>query len=74
MKNNGGPAFPAPDVYHPNGQIEYGAAGISIRDYFAAKAITGYCPGRECSDAHIAELASWAYRMADAMILERNKP
>jgi hypothetical protein len=39
--NDGGPAFPVPDIYHPNGQIEYGAAGMSLRDWFAGQALAG---------------------------------
>jgi hypothetical protein len=36
----GGPAFPTPDVYHTNGQIQYGEVGMSLRDYFIAHAPT----------------------------------
>lgn len=34
---DGGPAFPVPDTYHPNGQVEYGATGMSLRDWFAGR-------------------------------------
>ena len=37
-KNDGGPAFPNPNTYHLNGQVEYGASGMSLRDYFAVHA------------------------------------
>ena len=36
--NDGGPAFPVPDTYHPNGQVQYGATGMSLRDWFAGNA------------------------------------
>jgi hypothetical protein len=36
--NDGGPAFPVPDTYHPNGQVQFGSSGMSLRDYFAAHA------------------------------------
>lgn len=32
------PAFPTPDVYHPGGQVEYGAMGMTLRDWFAGRA------------------------------------
>lgn len=35
--NDGGPAFPLPDVTNPsNGYMTYGTPGMSLRDYFAA--------------------------------------
>jgi len=43
-----------------------------LLDYFAAAALTGWCasPGWE---NRAASLASWAYGMAEAMMLEREK-
>ena len=35
--NDGGPAFPVPDTHHPDGQIQYGANGMSLRDWFAGQ-------------------------------------
>ena len=35
---DGGPAFPIPDSHHANGQVQYGANGMSLRDYLASKA------------------------------------
>lgn len=32
-----GPAFPVPDVHCPNGQIQFGSAGMSLRDWFAGQ-------------------------------------
>ena len=60
------PAFPCGcDVtlnqYEPS-------SGMTLRDYFAAKAITGTLPGDK-ADEKI--LAQWAYRMADAMMEAR---
>ncbi len=49
-------------------------AGMTMRDYFAAKAvvgivaITGYATPRACKDA-----AECAYNVADAMLKEREK-
>ncbi len=37
--DDGGAAFPCPGVYDDEGsQIEVGAVGMSLRDYFAARA------------------------------------
>lgn len=44
-----------------------------LRDYFAAKAITGCLPGSAFSTRELQIKAQWAYRMADAMLSERNK-
>lgn len=33
--NNGGPARPTPDFHHPNGEIEVGSNGMSIRTEMA---------------------------------------
>lgn len=54
MRNNGGLAFPLPE-----GQHNYAEFGMTLRDYFAAKALVG-------------ELASQDVG-ADAMLEERQK-
>lgn len=79
--NNGGPAFPLqfdPYVDHPaHGRIHREAVGESIqegmtlRDYFAAKAITGYLPGDCYEDYEINNKAKRAYAVADAMLRAR---
>jgi hypothetical protein len=57
---DGGPAFP---------KAEYSSPGISIRDYFAAKAMPSiYESAINCGFEVIAELA---YEIADAMIKAR---
>ena len=55
--------------------------GMSLRDYFAGQALIGRCasdPMRLAMDEHEADLvfvnaAAFAYRMADAMLAEREK-
>jgi hypothetical protein len=39
--NDGGPAFPVPDSHHANGQVQYGANGMTLRDWFAGQALSG---------------------------------
>lgn len=33
----GGPAFPFADSFHPNGQVQYGSNGMTLRQYAAIK-------------------------------------
>jgi len=78
--NDGGPAFPTPDTYHANGQVEYGNCGMSLRDWFAGKACQamvgvatemslkgiGPAPSPET-------IAYWAYCQSDAMLAVREE-
>lgn len=68
MSNNtGGPAFPMNWIKQeaPNLNVILEQRGMTLRDYFAAKAMY-LCPLRSHSDA-----ARWCYQMADAMLKER---
>ena len=85
--DNGGPAFPNPG--HDNGPGNYRghpAAGMALRDYFAAKAMqaqvaTDMVPGHACNalldaaEKHdqdpVYRLALNAYEVADAMLKAR---
>ncbi|MGZ0195573.1 hypothetical protein ACTM9L_09160 [Citrobacter freundii] len=66
-QNDGGPAFPhsarlvAPDTYE---QLTHG--GMSLRDYFAAKAMSSLCNSLTPEAA-----AKEAYEYADAMLLAK---
>ena len=63
---NNEPAFPVPK--------DRDWTGISIRDYFAAKAMQGFAAGSEASfKKGIAGMAEYAYKWAEAMIAEREK-
>jgi hypothetical protein len=64
---DGGPAFPVP--YHPEQQWE-NPAGMSLRDYFAAKAMQGMILLRSYSGT-ADQMAGEAYVMADAMLAAR---
>ncbi len=46
--------------------------GMTLRDYFAAKAMQAYWSDPEVASEHGAA-AAWAYEMADAMLKERQK-
>jgi hypothetical protein len=67
--DNGGPAFPC-DVFDPDVKGPEQHEGMSLRDYFAAKAL-GYMVGPD-QRGNPERLASNAYRMADAMLKARS--
>jgi hypothetical protein len=57
------PAFPCPD---------YGEVGMTLRDYFAAKAMQAYCSDPDYrQDCGQEDTAISAYTMADAMLKAR---
>ena len=65
-KDTGGPAFPVP--------VGVGAdEGMTLRDYFAAKAMQGFVQrlGKSTGEPYWNVLASDAYKMADAMLRAR---
>lgn len=70
--NKNGPAFPL----HPNMPSQLGCtpsasdAGMSLRDYFAAKAMQGIMTDPDMVMGN-AKLAAWAYGVADAMLEAR---
>ncbi len=78
--NNGGPAFPQDIGWcSPNQHVQYRGpqGGMTLRDYFAAKAMQGLITSRHTDYENgwydEEQLALSAYKMADAM-LEARKP
>lgn len=73
--NDGGPAFPRPVSANPtNGDMVWEQEGMTLRDYFAAKALQGLlamCAGEHINSGTPAEVAKYAYEHADAMIARR---
>lgn len=69
--NDGGPAFPV--VGAPGAKEDY--PGMTLRDYFAAKAMYGVISGQEHrgSEPIIEAVAEHAYNIADAMLAERSR-
>jgi hypothetical protein len=64
--NTGGPAFPAPaGVAHITDQ------GMTLRDYFAAKAMLGMLTDPSWQRCTCKTVAEEAYKMADAMLKAR---
>jgi hypothetical protein len=75
-KPDGGPAFPVVTGYSVDGTtIQQASGGMTLRDYFAAKAMVGllgqqaYARSSDEDDSY--ELSRDAYAIADAMITER---
>jgi len=82
MKPDGGPAFARPFSLTYMNEGIYDQDGMSLRDYFAAKAMQGLLSSpnlqvlspRALTHSEQFDLtASIAYEMADAMISEREK-
>ena len=71
--DDGGPAYPVPDTYHPNGQVQFGSNGISARDLFAGHALGALIVDPSRADQSREEGARLAYAIADAMLKARAK-
>ena len=67
----GGPAFPCHPEIIPQNDRDF--AGMTLRDYFAAKAMHGMAGSRRYCEAgwDQADMASQAYEIADAMLKAR---
>jgi hypothetical protein len=78
-KPTGGPAFPrpkSPKGEYTDSEVPGAQTGMTLRDYFAAKALPGLM-GRSWSpltgDELVSQWAISAYALADAMLTERAK-
>ncbi len=75
--DDGGPAFPR-ETYGSSGSPSGGQCGMSLRDYFAAKALpdvfAAYIAQNVCgcaADHAIGNIPALAYKYADAMLEAR---
>jgi hypothetical protein len=69
IKDTGGSAFPAPAT-----NATFASSGMTLRDYFAAKAMQGLlASGIECGPDDVASVVASAYILADAMLKARTK-
>ncbi len=66
---NNPPAFPFPAYTYPNGEINHGEGGMTLRDYFAAQAMTGLLAGTSTSNGDA--IVKDSYALADAMLKAR---
>jgi len=68
-RDNGGPAFP---LVEPAGEMCSVSPGMSLRDYFAAKAMQAAATNPVGAEGFtFEERAAWAYAQADAMLEAR---
>ena len=74
---DGGPAFPTGGADWNQSTHSFDHAplegGMTLRDYFAAKAMSALSVDMDWSDDTIAATVGMAYRVADAMLAERAK-
>jgi hypothetical protein len=69
--NTGGPAFPRSESLRYSQHI---TGGMTLRDYFAAKALAGICANTDNrAYKSQADFAVVAYVLADAMLKEREQ-
>ena len=70
---NGGPAFPVSGLDQRHGQLfqAVNATGMTLRDYFAAKAMLIGGPANQPPAYDNETRAKYAYEMADAMLEAR---
>lgn len=63
--DDGGPAFACPET-----EWAYGSHGMSLRDWFAGQALTGFVATATAQDTieSADEIAKSVYRLADAML------
>ena len=68
MKDDGGPAF-------PHSRLGSDADGMTLRDYFAAKALMGMMASRNPNSPrfHPDDDAAYVYAVADAMLKARKE-
>ena len=67
---SGGPAFPSTLQYFPDDTSYHDCEGMTLRDYFAAKAMQGFLSAPDTGWAE-EEMAEQAYKMADRMLEAR---
>jgi hypothetical protein len=78
-RDDGGPAFPVEVGTRPVGQNWHQTGndtaqhyGLSLRDFFAAKAMAAMCSGTWPDSDERREIVKRAYAMADEMLIARN--
>lgn len=69
MRNDGGSAFPDSGAHEPRSWEP--SSGMTLRDYFAAAALSGNSATFGGLDRH--QIAAKCYQQADAMLAERER-
>lgn len=71
VSKTGGPAFPVPMFSIGPAMHEAQQQGLSLRDYFAAKAMQAFCDKYVHDNS--GKIADVAYTLADAMLKARSE-
>lgn len=75
--DNGGPAFPREDYQCNGADGSLGQEGMSMRDYFATKAMQGAIANNSFADVGSDHEIEWvvrlSYKYADAMLKARGE-
>ena len=71
MSNTGGPAFPRNILDHGHGVTTTHESGMTLRDYFAAKAMQSFLTRETRFSDNLLMYAGAAYDVADAMLEAR---
>jgi hypothetical protein len=69
-EKTGGPAFP---FEYEDEIAQYVSHGMTLRDYFAAKAMQGFCVAGNIHSVDVDVSTKKAYLMADAMLKVRGE-
>ena len=71
--NTGGPAFPRPAVFtEVHGLASVEQDGMTLRDYFAAKAMQSILQAKDVHDSREWKNTAWiAYQVSDEMLKAR---
>ena len=70
-KNDGGPAFPVPLLPGQSWQGIGPCDGMTLRDYFAGRAMQSYLLDKDRDSFTFEQWAQASYEMADAMLEAR---
>jgi len=70
----GGPAFPVPIAPYGRDLRATDEPGMTLRDYFAAKAMPFVAGRAELDHTSPSEWAAACYEVADALLVERERP
>jgi len=74
MTDDGGAAFPHAPYATNSRNWSFGSQGMTLRDHFAAAALTGIVSNLHCTpNVTFGEVAGRAYAQADAMLAARKE-
>jgi hypothetical protein len=76
--DDGGPAFPNTITCEPDGAgrlwpDNFGYGGMTLLDYFAAAALSGYCANAELLRDKYDDVAMYVFNQAKSMLAERRR-